>query len=99
LLNAGKEIVLVAHSYGGTPGCSATENHTIAERSARGEKGGIKAILFIASILVSKRGTTLAEALGPQDSGANPYMDIKVCDPNYSLELALIHLGTLGRVE
>jgi len=57
-MDAGKEIVLIAHSYGGTPSCAAVEGQTIAERSARGEKGGIKSILFISALLVSKQGVS-----------------------------------------
>jgi pimeloyl-ACP methyl ester carboxylesterase len=77
LMNAGKEIVIVAHSYGGTPGCAAVEGQTIAERSARGEMGGIKSILFISAVLVPKRGGSCGEAWGAS-GGETPHVDVKV---------------------
>lgn len=33
LMNEGKEIVIVAHSYSGIPGCACTEGQTVTERS------------------------------------------------------------------
>ncbi|TVY82177.1 hypothetical protein LSUE1_G002460 [Lachnellula suecica] len=79
LMDAGKEIVLVAHSYGGTPGCAAVEGQTVAERSVRGEKGGVKAMLFISCLMVPKRGMTSSGALGvgPEGPPDMPFMDVK----------------------
>jgi len=64
ILDEGKEVVVVAHSWGGVPGAASIEGHNIAERSARGEKGGVKSILMIASAVILKKGVSLAETTG-----------------------------------
>ncbi|KAK1756660.1 Alpha/beta hydrolase fold-1 [Echria macrotheca] len=48
LLDAGKEAVIVAHSYGSTPATAAIKSQTKAERRARGLKGGIVGAIWIA---------------------------------------------------
>jgi hypothetical protein len=35
LIDAGREIFIVAHSYGGIPGCAATEGQSVRERFER----------------------------------------------------------------
>ncbi|KUJ09260.1 alpha/beta-hydrolase [Mollisia scopiformis] len=50
LMNEGKEVMLIPHSYG-----AAVQGQTVAERSARGEKGGITSIFFLASFALKQR--------------------------------------------
>jgi len=64
LMDAGKEIVIAAHSYGGIPGCASTEGHSIPERAAAGKKGGIKAILFMTAFAIPAKGMTLIQTFG-----------------------------------
>ncbi|CZR62874.1 uncharacterized protein PAC_12771, partial [Phialocephala subalpina] len=61
LMNEGKEIMLVPHSYGGIPVCASIEGQTVAERSARGEKGGITSVFFIASFALERKGMSCTE--------------------------------------
>ncbi|KAH6687039.1 Alpha/beta hydrolase fold-1 [Verticillium dahliae] len=63
-LDAGRTAIIVAHSYGGIPGTMATEGHTLAEREARGLKGGIIAIVYIACGLATQKGVSILEAGG-----------------------------------
>ncbi|KAH6705189.1 Alpha/Beta hydrolase protein [Leptodontidium sp. MPI-SDFR-AT-0119] len=64
ILDEGKEVVLVAHSWGGVVGVASTDGHTIQERAERGDKGGIKSIFMIASAMIMKKGISLAESNG-----------------------------------
>lgn len=73
-MNEGKEIILVAHSYGGIPGCASIEGQTVAERSARGEVGGISCVFFIASFALEKRGMSCTDTFASEAD----YMDIAV---------------------
>jgi len=64
LFEEGKDAILVAHSYAGIPAVISTKDHGIEERKKRGEKGGIKAILFLTAFAIPKRGMNLLEAFG-----------------------------------
>ncbi|KAG4443506.1 hypothetical protein IFR05_000979 [Cadophora sp. M221] len=64
ILGEGKEVVLVAHSWGGIVGVASTDGQTIRERAERGEKGGIKSIFMIAAAMIMKKGTSLSESNG-----------------------------------
>ncbi|EFX05244.1 hypothetical protein CMQ_3313 [Grosmannia clavigera kw1407] len=61
---AGKEIVVVAHSYGGIPSTVAVQNQEVAERSARGLKGGFRNIIFLAAFSIPVRGWDLITTFG-----------------------------------
>ncbi|KAJ1330814.1 alpha/beta fold hydrolase [Microdochium nivale] len=43
----GREVVVVGHSYGGVSATQCCAGHTVPERAARGDKGGIKAVVFL----------------------------------------------------
>lgn len=55
LLEAGKDILLVMHSYGGIPGSCAAKGLSKGERSSQGYAVGILGIVYIAAILVGER--------------------------------------------
>jgi alpha-beta hydrolase superfamily lysophospholipase len=59
LLDQGKKAVVVSHSYGSLPAATAVEGQTTAERSARGLKGGIEAIVTITSFVFPTRGKSI----------------------------------------
>ena len=50
----GKEVVLVAHSYGGVPGSGSVEGFDKKTRERTGEPGGVIACVFIAAALPLK---------------------------------------------
>lgn len=52
LLNEGKEVVVVLHSYAGMPGGQALEGLGAKERKESGEKGGVKRIVYVMAYLV-----------------------------------------------
>ena len=63
LLNDGKDIVLVAHSYGGIPGGAAANGLSKTDRTAAGLHGGIIGLIWIAA-LVAPNTVSLLQLLG-----------------------------------
>ncbi len=61
-INAGKDVVLAMHSYGGCPGAAAAKGLSKAELAAQGKKGGIIGLLFICAF-VAKEGDSLLSKL------------------------------------
>lgn len=59
LINEGKDVVLIMHSYGGCPGGAAAKGLSKAER----KNGGIIGLVFIAAFL-AREGDSLLSALG-----------------------------------
>lgn len=51
LLDAGQEVVLLTHSYGGVPGSQSLEKLSDKARQANGGKG-IKKIIYMASVIL-----------------------------------------------
>jgi pimeloyl-ACP methyl ester carboxylesterase len=59
LVDDGKEVVVAAHSYGGTPSLYASEGLWKHERQSKGLEGGVLKAVLISSSL-SLPGTTIA---------------------------------------
>lgn len=72
----GHEVVLVGHSYGSVPGCLAVEGQSVAERHARGEKGGVKAFVNLAGFAYPARGKTIIGT--DEDLPPLPYQVLEV---------------------
>lgn len=81
LADAGKEIVLVVHSYGGLVGQNALEGLGYKQRQAAGKKGGVIVFVYLAAFVVPKGGTIKA-MLGGQFL---PWMKFMVCTIQRSL--------------
>ena len=54
VVDQGKDVVVVMHSYGGMVGGGAIEGLEKKRRQQRGEKGGVVACLFIAAFILVK---------------------------------------------
>lgn len=63
LLEDGKDIVLVMHSYGGCPGGAAAKGLSKSERRSEGRQGGVIGLVFVAAFL-AREGDSLRSALG-----------------------------------
>jgi triacylglycerol esterase/lipase EstA (alpha/beta hydrolase family) len=75
LVNKGREVVVVAHSYGGVPSSNAVEGLNLKDRVAAGEKGGVKAVVYMTSFAIPA-GTSLVDGVG----GVYPsWWNITVC--------------------
>ncbi|KAH8662325.1 hypothetical protein BX600DRAFT_437723 [Xylariales sp. PMI_506] len=90
--SAGREVVLLAHSYGGIPACAATEGFTVRERSAAGKKGGFRSIIYMAAFALPQRGMDLLQAFGgtwaPWMNAAEPYTKNQVMIANEKAKFA-----------
>ncbi|KAJ4253962.1 hypothetical protein NW762_010361 [Fusarium torreyae] len=71
-LAAGKEIILVCHSYAGIPASAAAEGYQVPERKVQGLSGGIKHIVYLAALALPAKGLSLLAAIG---GSYPPWMD------------------------
>ncbi|KAI0514724.1 Alpha/Beta hydrolase protein [Xylaria bambusicola] len=62
LVDEGKEIVLVAHSYGGIVASNAVDGLSIEQRAAQGKQGGIILVLYLSALIVTAGRTFLSIA-------------------------------------
>jgi pimeloyl-ACP methyl ester carboxylesterase len=51
---AGNEVILVMHSYGGGPGGAACKDLLVPQRAKDGLKGGVKEVVYIASFAMDE---------------------------------------------
>ncbi|KAK6827172.1 hypothetical protein PG995_010877 [Apiospora arundinis] len=63
LVNAGKEVMVISHSYGGVPAAAAVEGLNLKDRVAQGKKGGVLMVVHMTSF-AAKVGTSLMDSLG-----------------------------------
>lgn len=63
LVDAGKEVMLVSHSYGGVPAAAAVKGLNLKDRVANGQKGGVLMVLHLTSF-AAPVGTSLMDSLG-----------------------------------
>jgi hypothetical protein len=54
LLDEGKEVLIVAHSYGSTPACEAIKGLGCEERKKVGKSGGVAKLILVAAWLLSE---------------------------------------------
>lgn len=66
LFDRGREVVIVAHSYGGIPGGAATAGNGVAERAREGKKGGFRQIIYVAAFAIPVTNTDLLATFGGQ---------------------------------
>jgi alpha-beta hydrolase superfamily lysophospholipase len=75
-LDAGRDLVLVAHSYGGVPAASSLKGNTVLERAEKGLRVGIRGLVSIAAFLLPQKGLPLFQPDGTQ---YGPTFDVQVC--------------------
>lgn len=63
LVDAGKRVVLLGHSYGGVPVSQCTKGLSVKERAAEGKEGGIVRLVYLSAIVLR---------LGETASGGEP---------------------------
>lgn len=84
LSDAGKEIVLVVHSYGGLVGANAVENLGYQQRRKDGKVGGVIMFVYLAAF-VTPLGKSIKEMLGGQYL---PWMNFQVCIIHFLHEIS-----------
>ncbi|KAI6357365.1 hypothetical protein MCOR25_007668 [Pyricularia grisea] len=67
LLNAGKEVVLLAHSYGGIPAAQSMERLSIKQRTAAGKKDGVAKMIYLTAIALPV-GASSMDSFNPKDA-------------------------------
>lgn len=78
LIDEGKEVIAIAHSYGGTVASEALCGKGVRQRKEQGLQGGIKMIVFVAAFVLEE-GKSL-EMNAPID--IVPWAEYKVCPPH-----------------
>ncbi|KAI9931995.1 hypothetical protein ASPWEDRAFT_40178 [Aspergillus wentii DTO 134E9] len=63
LVEEGKDVVVVGHSYGGVVTSNAVEGLSKADRSRQGKKGGVVLVVYMSAFVLPK-GTSLKDMLG-----------------------------------
>ncbi|KAM5384661.1 hypothetical protein ACJZ2D_001406 [Fusarium nematophilum] len=63
LLDQGKKVILLTHSYGGFLGTQSLERVSRKAREAEGRPGGVKKMIYLAAVIVQV-GTSSLEAVG-----------------------------------
>ena len=94
LADEGKEIVLIAHSYGGLVGGCAVEDLGFTDRAKAGKKGGVTILVYMCA-LVGTKGASMLEMLGGK---MLPWLDIGevilFCPPALSRTSYFRHIST-----
>jgi pimeloyl-ACP methyl ester carboxylesterase len=85
LVDEGKRIVVVTHSYGGMVGAGAVKGLEYAERQKQGKHGGVIMLVYMAAFVAS-RGDSLLKMLG---GNYLPWMKVQVI---YINSLGLKHV-------
>ncbi|EFW98422.1 hypothetical protein CMQ_4274 [Grosmannia clavigera kw1407] len=65
LVEQGKEVIVVVHSYGGVPGASAIQGLGWKQRAKEGKTGGVSLFIYL-SAFVTRKGKCPKELLGGQ---------------------------------
>ncbi|KAI0550675.1 alpha/beta-hydrolase [Xylaria curta] len=73
LADAGREIILLPHSYGGIPATEAMKGLSIKDRQKQGKKGGVVRLAYMTVLLINP-GHTAGEVLPPPPKDQKPSM-------------------------
>lgn len=82
LLNEGREVVIVAHSFGALPASQCTEGESVAERAECGLKGGVKHYINVCGLAYPKRGKNITG--GDEEFPLQHYHIVKVSFTRFS---------------
>ncbi|EKG13822.1 hypothetical protein MPH_09003 [Macrophomina phaseolina MS6] len=80
LLEQGKDIVLVMHSYGGIPGTQSVEGLLKSEREKTGQAGGVARLVYLTA-LAPEPGRSLNDVMAPlmEKYKDVSYVKVEVC--------------------
>jgi pimeloyl-ACP methyl ester carboxylesterase len=68
LADQGKDVVVVAHSYGGIIATEAAKGAAKADRQASGKQGGIVKIVYLSAIVLPEGGSNLKDYGEPPEA-------------------------------
>jgi len=77
LVGEGKNVILICHSYGGTPTSQSTKGLSRAERQAEGKEGGIVRLAYMTAV-VPALGASAQDVLAdlPPENQTSMKMDV-----------------------
>ena len=85
LVDQGKEVLLISHSYGGVPACQAIRGLQRSERARNGQPGGIIRIVFMGAFVLKEGESTWTFTNGHQPPEwarrevSRPPLDASLC--------------------
>lgn len=65
LIDQGKDVVVLMHSYGGVPGSGAARGLSRVQRAKKGEKGGVVGLIHVSGFVLPG-GASVADGQGGQ---------------------------------
>ena len=86
-INAGRELVLILHSYRGGPGAVAAKGLSVVERRAAGQPGGILGLIYISAFIAKEGDTLLGDSGGKFSPWVVEYVSIP---PRVSLVFRIV---------
>jgi pimeloyl-ACP methyl ester carboxylesterase len=103
LVNNGKEVIIVMHSYGGYPGTEATGGLAKADRQKQGKDGGVVALVYVAGWMPPV-GKSIFELQGEPEMLKNavsfgPPFSISISSPNFLKKRREIILPSLKIIQ
>ncbi|KAH7140788.1 Alpha/beta hydrolase fold-1 [Dactylonectria macrodidyma] len=63
-LDQGRDVILILHSYGGSPGGAAAKGLSKAERASSGKKGGIIGLVYMCAFVANEGDSLLSKFPG-----------------------------------
>lgn len=96
LFNQGRQVVVVAHSYGGLVATASVEGQSVHDRRARGLRGGFGAVVYVCAFAFPQRGFSIRKAVGgkwPEWMIAAEPFENKPFSVAVKLELAPFYTG------
>jgi hypothetical protein len=79
LVDEGKDLVVLMHSYGGMYGSQAVQGLSKKEREQAGKKGGVTALIYVSAVTPIEGKTTL-DMMGTDSKNLPSWVDYNVCD-------------------
>jgi len=77
LADAGREVILIAHSYGGIPATESTKGLSVTERQKAGKKGGLVRLAY-KTVLLTTPGHAAYEVLSDMPQEGRPRLETDV---------------------
>jgi hypothetical protein len=70
--DAGKDVIVVAHSYGGVPASQSVKDLVKSKREAQGKKGGVVRLAYMTALVPAEGGAAGGElADGSEETTSN----------------------------
>jgi hypothetical protein len=85
-IDAGKQVVLIVHSFAGFPGCGAVSGLDTKTRQARGETGGVLGVIYLSAFIPREGCTMIDVAYEPEDPWSAPNMESGMLELTKDLE-------------